>query len=546
MPHPPPSRTRSFAAAALVAVIGTMPAQAHNESVHQRMTDYAYHVLLAAAAVRDGRDMSARLRSRIDSVSKRDPSVAALLRAASRARPRLQSLKSGLPLDDTPCIFPPFITAVGGVVPDWQLPAQTPLIDVAMKQVRFPVTVHYGHGPVICAIDIGWQPSGVLASVNPGTLTTRDHTGVTLGYWAAAPDKEKHDWVLSSTTLGALQVPLAVAAGFETTAAASAACILACGLFPPACVACPALGIAAGVAAIDEITSIDASALESEDYVGLGHFIDMKPPPAGATLFDTQPGKSMLRAGPNGVPDMTEDIVILAFELGGVHVNHAKSSAPGNYEIVLGASGAVGTDGHVNSTRRSASQWQAPLLPQLELTAVDNLAMFGYRKAREFRGASLEARRLGWPLHALGDASVPMHAVGASGWGHRPYEDSVDARFDTLVAASNAAASIETVVDVLQRAAAWRTFIEARRATLGSPDVPLRDLVTAVADRTRVKAAAQPQVFSEVASLAYIVDQDAAVAFYESAAMSAVQRDLLVEGIAATLAFLIAYTEVGP
>ncbi len=541
-----PSRTRSFASLAFVAAVGHGTVQAHNESVHQRMTDYAYHVLLAAAAARDGRDMSPRLRSRIDSTAKRDRAVAALLGAASLARPRLQSLKSGLPPDDTPCVFPSFVAAVGGGVPDWHLPAQTWLIDIAMKQVRFPVTVHYGHGPVICAIDIAYQPSGVLASVNPGTLTTRDHTGVTLGYWAAAPDKAKHDWVLSSTTLGALQVPLAVGIGVETTLAASAACILACGLFPPACVACPVLGVAAGAAAIDEITSIDASALESEDYVGFGHFIDMKPPPAGATLFDTQPGKSMLRAGPTGVPDLTEELVILAFELGGVHVNHAKSSAPSDYEIVLGASGAVGTDGHVNTTARGASQWQAPLLSHLELTAVDNLAMFGYRKARGFRGESLEVRQLGWPLHALGDAAVPMHAVGASGWGHRPYEDSVDARFDTLVAASNTAASIETVVDVLRRAAVWRTFIEARRAALGSTDVPVRDLVTAVADRTRVKADAKPQVFSDLASLAYIVDQDAAMSVYESTAMTAVQRDLLIEGIAAVLAFLVAYTEVAP
>lgn len=38
------------------------PAFAHDEPVHQRMTDYAYHVMLAAASFSEGGPMSARLR----------------------------------------------------------------------------------------------------------------------------------------------------------------------------------------------------------------------------------------------------------------------------------------------------------------------------------------------------------------------------------------------------------------------------------------------------------------------------------------------------
>ncbi len=76
-----------------------------------------------------------------------------------------------------------------------------------MSKVRLPVGIHYGYGVPVCAIDEKYVPSGVLATVNPGGFTKRDYTGVTLGYWSAAPDKETKDWVLRSTTLEVLQNP---------------------------------------------------------------------------------------------------------------------------------------------------------------------------------------------------------------------------------------------------------------------------------------------------------------------------------------------------
>jgi hypothetical protein len=108
--------------------------------------------------------------------------------------------------------------------------------------------------------------------VNVGTWLTRDHTGTTLGYWSAAPDKEVKDWVLRSTTLEVIQHPAVVGAiGAGTSVAVSFVCALACGLFPIACALCPALAVGAGAVVIDEITSIDADSLKSEDYVRFGH-----------------------------------------------------------------------------------------------------------------------------------------------------------------------------------------------------------------------------------------------------------------------------------
>jgi hypothetical protein len=539
------SRIVALVLAALLAV--PTSALAHNEAVHQRMTDYAYEVMLAMAGSANGGPMSQRLRILLNSLKSGKPAMNTFYADAATAVVGLRALKSGLPVDPAPCATPLLSALFGGGPPDWQLPPGVALEDLTMDKVRLPVTVSYGHGPSACAIDENWMPSGVLASVNPGGLTTRDHTGVTLGYWSAAPDQELKDWVLSSTTLEVLQNPAVVgsiAVGASVTVAAL--CALACGFFPVACALCPALAVGAGAATVDEITSIDADSLESDKYVGFGHFIDMKPVPTGLTVFDTKPGKFMERAGPAGAPDTTEQLVMTLFDLGGVHVNQAESLAPTNYEILLGASGAIGSDFHRNTTHRDPSQWETPTVSHLQLTAVDNLGMFGYEEAKAKKGTSKEAYRIGWPLHAIGDAAVPMHAVGASGYGHRPYEDCVDMVWDSLVGTEDVGRSLDTIQQVVQRALVWRQFIKSWRSLHGTTEVPVRDLVTAIAAKTRQKGTASPSVFKAAQSLQYLVDQNAATAAYDNAAMAAVQRDLVIEAVAAELAFLVSVTEVTP
>ena len=541
---------RSPALVTLLMVMIALPSRtfAHNEAVHLRMTDYAYHVMLAAKAHSEGGDMAPELRLLLQRLEKTQPGIRRFYTAAADSVRKLQEMKSGLPNDQTSCVTQELIALVGSGAPNWQLPTGTTITDALMKDVRLPVTKDYGYGPASCGIDKDWMPSGVLASVNIGTWHSRDHTGTTLGYWSGAPDKEVKDWVLRSTTLETLQRPDVVTGiGAGTTVSVSALCALACGLFPIACVLCPVLGVGAGVAVIDEITSIDADSLESEDYVGFGHFIDMKPTSAGTTFFDEKPAKFMQRAGPAGVPDLTEKAVIAIFDLGGVHVNHDESLAPKNYEILQGSNGGLGPDFHQNTIDRSQSAWESPKVPYLQLTAVDNLGMFGYVESKAAKGTTKEAYRLGWPLHAIGDAAVPMHAVGASGYGHRPYEDSVDMVYHGLVGSSNQAASLSTVSDVLVRALKWRTFIQNWRAAHGNTtEVPVRDLVTAVAATTRQKAAAQPAVFKPDLSIVYVLDEDLATAGYVTPAMAAIQRDLVIEAIAAEMAFLVSVTEVTP
>ena len=139
-----------------------------------------------------------------------------------------------------------------------------------------------------------------------------------------------------------------------------------------------------------------------------------------------------------------------------------------------------------------------------------------------------------------------MHPVGTAGHGHRPYEDSVDMKYDELVGSESQSQSLVTIEQVLGRAFLWRQLILAWRTSTGIPkDVPLRDMVTLLATITKGKADASPSVWKSNASLEYFFgSKDAAKAAYESSAMTALQRDTVIEAIAAKLAFLVSTAEV--
>lgn len=538
----------SVTASAFFVVTAAPPARAHNAQVHQAMTDFAYEVLRAGALHSAGQlpDDAGRIKGVLDDLVRRQPGMAPFLRDMAKALPKLRALPSGLrdegpkPCGASPPPPAPF---------PWNLPPGTALETTAMSDLPLAVNVSYDRENVMCGFDLAWAPSGLLSTTNPGQGGHRDLTGVTLGYWSSAPDYEMDDWRMRSTTLEVLQNPVvAGSAGAAVGGLAALACFLACGFFPILCAICPVLGGVAAGEVIDSIMDLDAEAMKHEDFIGLGHHVDVKPGAAAASLFDDNRGKFAFGAGPAGQPDALEYMVIALFNLMGWHVNHAASLAPTNYEIVLGAEGAIGSDGHRNTIRRSAAAWQTPILIHEQLTPVDNLAMFGWRAYSAEPATPNGTKHLGWPLHALGDATSPMHAVGATGYGHRPYEDSVAGRFPELVGSANPAASLATIRVVLERALVWRAFIAQWRQQRPAPqDVPVRDFVTAVAESSRKKAVAVPAVWNEPASLAYFVGyKDEAVAAYNSPALVALQRDTVLDGIGASLAFLVSAAEVTP
>jgi hypothetical protein len=326
----------------------------------------------------------------------------------------------------------------------------------------------------------------VTVFVNPESGSTpkekfrsRDYTGVTLGYWAGGPDRALTDWIFRSTTLETLQTPaVQIGTGIGVSA------------WPwphvpsPAADAGPVCRVSGDrdrrrIYVIDDQPH-DASSMEHDDH-------RPRPPhrheTAAAGRFDVHDkrGKFMEKAGPGGNPDLLEEMVIALYDLLGWHVRHDLSNGPAAYQITAGG------DGHPDSVLRSASQWETATGAHIDYTPVDNLAMSGWTtftaavKPDAVTLAAVQgAPGLGWSLHALGDATVPMHVVGTTGFGHRPYEEAFDNRWEQLVIADlgkpgATVMSARQAREIVNRALVWREFILQWRANNGgTTDVPVR------------------------------------------------------------------------
>jgi hypothetical protein len=540
-------RSRPLAAFCVLSLVAlyAQPVAAHNEKVHRDMTDYAYEVMLAAAKYSNGEALPPDLQSLFKRLSDQVPGLAQFYADAAKAVPKLKGMPSGLPDDDKLCATPFLISLFGGPLPDFDLPPGTALEDATLGQIRLPLSPIYRNDNVVCGIDEGWAPSGALADVNTGGFTARDHTGVTLGYWAGQPDRESADWRMRSTVLEELTSPANVAgAAAKTTVQIALACGLGCIFMPLVCLACPILAGGGAGFVVDELTSINATEIESDDFTTLGHFIDLKPNVAGT--FDDRRGKLPTASGPTGQPDGLEKVFNASFDALGLHVNHEASDGPKRYEIVLGTPGQPGDDLHRNSLTRTAADWETGLATTIEYTPGDNLGRYGFDVFRGNAGKPLGTQRLGWPLHAIGDATVPMMTFGSTGWGKRPYEQSVENNWDVLVGSGNRGASLATIAQVLLRAFFWRVVIQVWRVQNGKgTDIPLRDLVTGLSGTTLAKSAAVPSVFKPVESLQWQIGQRSqAEAAFEAPEIQTLQRDLVVDGIGVSLAFLLSASEV--
>jgi len=69
-------------------------------------------------------------------------------------------------------------------------------------------------------------------------------------------------------------------------------------------------------------------------------------------------------------------------------------------------------------------------VPRFPMIDDNNLGYHGWRRWRDDPCKRID--NLHWPLHAIGDASCPMHALGTTGQGHRPFEDALAARLADL------------------------------------------------------------------------------------------------------------------
>jgi hypothetical protein len=76
-------------------------------------------------------------------------------------------------------------------------------------------------------------------------------------------------------------------------------------------------------------------------------------------------------------------------------------------------------------------------------------------------------------------------------------------------------------------------------------DIPVRDLVTQIAAQTRAKGASVPGLYNSASSLDYqFLSSALALAAYDDPAITAYQRDTVLDAIALKLAVLVSLGEV--
>jgi hypothetical protein len=272
---------------------------------------------------------------------------------------------------------------------------------------------------------------------------------------------------------------------------------------------------------------IDELFTKPGDAVGLGHFINVQPQiatndgPWPSNQFDNHQGQfydeAFYNLGTVAAPRLFQDpydhyLVDTAFGLG-TAIQPRRSYGVHNYQIMSP------DDGHPASKPRpySASDgyWLTTEMHGIAFTPVDNLAYKGWVK---FRNDSCKtAESLHWPLHALGDAASPAHVIGATGQGHRPFEDGID-RLQTIwervrhlsPAEFSEDAATEYGGSATQRRAAFQLQLDQARRVLEAAfkfsqmiqtyqlshpgDIPIRDLVTQVAQNTLQAVKDAPKV----------------------------------------------------
>lgn len=288
--------------------------------------------------------------------------------------------------------------------------------------------------------------------------------------------------------------------------------------------------------------------VKSDQFVGLWHFINMAPAARIDNEYDDHQGMLYEQAGPSQVPGAIDIAIMAGTDLAGLSVNPSKSQGVEHYEIANPNDDGRDGDVYNGSKIRGDAAWQKYPMGHTPFSPVDNLALYGWN---QFKGPDHTLTSLGFGLHAIGDATVPMHVTGTTGWGHRPYEEAQERLWPAL-------SGMVSTPRVLAKAFAYRRQILAWRAASGaSRDLPIRWLVRAVArdtykyalDKNAETSAINPLSpwpFNDVASTMWhtVVGEDPAIAIYQSRSDAlALELPLIEDGIAAQVAFLASATE---
>jgi hypothetical protein len=513
-------------------------ASAYNQDTHALLADYAWQVLLTVDKIsRNAAPQEQPFQSLTVS-----PEFAGRVQQAVR---KIHTLPANLPKPkDSRCADPALIQELGTNSPNWQNGGD--FFNMPLVTVRFPIAIDYETGND-CGIQLKWSPGPAYEQINKD-----DYTGTVLGYWAQYPDTLINDFHvgIKPTSVGGIS---ALKEGLVAAGAIPAAtvwipvkcawkCIKSIVAFSPSdCADCCKDAINQGATASHDVVSgLDSFVpiigdIKSDFIVGMSHHINI---PLNNADYDDISGLLTTRAGPLGVPGALELAATAVADVTGATVRFDDSAAPKNYDV------ANAQDGSADSRHRDAADWEFLPFPHIVMMPVDNLAWYGSDQYGVPPGRN--TKFLGFVLHAIADASVPMHVVGAFGWGHRPYEDAVTVLHPSLLVGQRGSEPARLNTILLPRAEAYYRIIADWRIAnpTRASEVPVRALVTAVAQQSWAIAQTDPAVFNDALSQIYLASSDAATLVYTG--QNAIMRRLIDEAVAASIAFLTATGEVLP
>lgn len=538
----PPLKAATLALALLTPASG---ASAYNQDTHQLLIDYVWHVMLTVDVLGRGNPPPDQPFGPLAVT----PDFSRRVQAAVR---KIRDLPADLPKPkNSRCVdAATAINKFGSDSPNWDNGGN--FAGMRMGLVPYPISIDYETGND-CGVQMNWTPGSAFELINQGSgpAPRPDYSGTVLGYWAQYPDTLQSDFHvgIKPTSTGGMsiikQALIAAGAAPAATVWVTAKCAIDCvesvlSFDLDACKRCcddavnsapnPVRDVVSG---IDSLVPIIGD-FKADAIVGMSHHLNV---PLANKEYDDLSGLLIVNAGPYGIPGALETLATAIADAAGATVRYDDSDGPKNYEVVNP------TDGPPGSRHRDAADWEFLPFPHVPMPPVDNLGWYGHEQYSAGHGT----KYLGYMLHALADASVPMHVTGAFGWGHRPYEDAVTMLHEDLLIGNRRTEPTRLNASVLPRAQAYYKIIsDWRAANPAQPNgIPVRVLITAVAETTWALTRGDASLFNDQLSVGYLTPGvDIATQIYTG--HSATMRQLLNEAAAASIAFLVATGDALP
>lgn len=372
-----------------------------------------------------------------------------------------------------------------------------------MEQSGDVCGAHYSSPPSGAAIKSPltdrYAPAGIFSYINLGAaLEGGQNQGSVLGFYAKLRDDDNEESVLGTEAVAQI-VDNAVEAAV-TGAVIPFVCVAYLLIGRTDCIA-EALRIGDGV---DLTKTFDLGLphighLTNESFIGFWHFIDAR---GRAGVYNDKPGLAYTTAGPDELPGSVDQAIIVATDIAGFRIDGEISTGATRYEVLNP------TDGLPASRDRSAREWTLTNIAETEFSPLDNLAYYGadlFTASIPTGIPALEA--LSWPLHAIGDATVPHHVSITSGHGHVAYEEWVDAHLDDIYFTQRGCkGDCDWLTMNNQYAQVHRVLEHAFRYREHLRTHGIRDLVTLLANETLAEVSG-PHVaswpFCDVCDVAY-------------------------------------------